>query len=245
MSSYINLSPKIQSNLVTVDVWSDIVCPFCYIGKRNLEKALEITGLSKSTNIIWHSFELAPDAVTDPKVSIYEALGKRKGWNLDQSKLIHKQMEQRALESGLVYNFDRTIAANSFRAHRLLHLALKRGVQSEAKEVLLKAYFTDGMNIDDENTLIQLGTSIGLIDAEIREALLNESTALEVRKDIDAARALGINGVPFFVFNQKYAISGAQPVDVFVQALTKVSEEFRSDNLSSDEIDSCGVDGAC
>lgn len=245
MSSFINLNPEFQSNHVTVDVWSDIVCPFCYIGKRNLEKALEITALSNDTNIVWHSFELAPDTVTDPSVSIYEALGQRKGWSIEQSRQIHKQMEQRALESGLVYNFDRTIPANSFKAHRLLHLALKRSVQNEAKELLLKAYFTDGMNIDDETILINLGTTIGLHDAEIRAALMDDSNALEVRKDIDAAQKLGINGVPFFVFNQKYAISGAQPVEVFVQALTKVSEESRGDQFSSNNADSCGMDGVC
>ncbi len=245
MSNFINLNPGTNPNSVTVDVWSDIVCPFCYIGKRNLEKAIELTGLQGNTAIVWHSFELAPDAVTDANVSIYEALGKRKGWSLEQSVQIHRQMEQRALESGLVYDFDKTVPANSFKAHRLLHLALRQHVQNEVKELLLKAYFTDGENIDDDTFLIGLGTSAGLNKADIQASLKDESVAGEVMEDVRTAQTLGISGVPFFVFNQKYAISGAQPVEVFVQALTKIKEENQINPSSSANAEYCGPDGVC
>jgi protein disulfide-isomerase len=224
-------STKIEEPIY-IDIWSDIVCPFCYIGKRHFEEAVERTGLKENIKVVWHSFELAPDAETKPGSSIYEELAKRKGWSLEQSKQIHQQMEQRAKESGLEYNFGKTIPANSFKAHRLLHLANKQRVQNEVKELLLQGYFTNGKNIDDEETLIKIGEDAGLHEGDIREAMNSNSIEKEVREDIENARKLGIQGVPFFVLNQKYAISGAQPVETFIEGLEKVKSEigFQSEN---------------
>lgn len=245
MSKLENITPDTQTETITVDVWSDIVCPFCYIGKRNFENAIDQAGLSEMVNVVWHSFELAPDAKTNPDASIYEELGKRKGWSLEQSKQIHKQMEQRARESGLEYDFDKTIPANSFKAHRLLHLAKKQGVQNEVKEFLLKGYFTDGKNIDDEAYLIETAKKFELSEEEVRNALKSDAIDKEVREDIERARKLGIQGVPFFVLNQKYALSGAQPVEVFVEALEKVKEEMGIQSLNSSDAAFCGPDGNC
>lgn len=225
MSKLKNLNLDQQTETIYVDAWSDIVCPFCYIGKRNFENALEQAGLTGIVNVVWHSFELAPDAQTNPDATIYEELGKRKGWSLEQSTQIHKQMEQRAKESGLQYNFDKTVPANSLKAHRLLHLAKKHDVQNQVKELLFIGYFTDGKNIDDEDFLIETGSQAGLNEEEIRNALQSDSIEKEIHEDIENARKLGIQGVPFFILNQKYALSGAQPVEVFVEALEKVKEE--------------------
>ncbi len=244
MNNLKNLNPEANIEPIYVDIWSDIVCPFCYIGKRNFENALKQSGLKDSVKVVWHSFELAPDAQTKPDASIYEELAKRKGWSTEQSKQIHKQMEQRAKESGLNYDFDKTIPANSFQAHRLLHLAKKKGVQNEVKEKLFKAYFTDGKNIDDEELLIQIGKVAGLKEEEIRSALMSSDIEKEIKEDIQNARKLGIQGVPFFVLDQKYALSGAQPVEAFVQALEKVKEE-RNTEKSSVEGEVCGPDGNC
>jgi len=226
MSNLENISIGKQTETINVEVWSDVVCPFCYIGKRNFENALKQTGLTDVINVVWRSFELAPDVQPNPEATIYEELGKRKGWSLEQSKQIHGQMEQRAKESGLKFDFNLTVPANSFNAHRLLHLAGKHGVQSEVKESLFKGYFTDGENIDDENFLIETGRKAGISEEEVRNALQSDVIENEVFGDIEYARKLGINGVPFFVLNQKYALSGAQPVDLFMEALEKASGEM-------------------
>ncbi|WP_218089740.1 DsbA family oxidoreductase [Rhodohalobacter halophilus] len=244
MNNLKSLNPETKNEPIYVDIWSDIVCPFCYIGKRNFENAVEQSGLKDSVKVVWHSFELAPDAETNPDASIYKELAKRKGWNMEQSKQIHKQMEQRAKESGLDYNFDKTIPANSFKAHRLLHLAKIHDVQNEVKELLFKGYFTDGKNIDDDIYLIEVGEEAGLKEKEIRSAMNRDDIEKEIEEDIQHARKLGIQGVPFFVLDQKYAVSGAQPVEAFVQALEKVKEE-RKEADSTIEGEVCGPDGNC
>ncbi len=245
MNKLENITPERQTETMVIDAWSDIICPFCYIGKRNLENALEQTGLTGLVNVVWHSFELAPAAQTNPGTTIYEVLGKRKGWSLEQSKQIHKQMEQRAKESGLEYDFDQTVPANSFKAHRLLHLAKEHGVQDDVKESLLRGYFTEGKHIDDEVYLLETGKHFGLNEDEVRNGLKSESTEKKVREDIRSARKLGIQGVPFLVLNQKYALSGAQPVEVFVEALEKVKGEMGIQSHNSDEPAFCGPDGNC
>lgn len=245
MNKLESLNPNQQNKTLNVDVWSDIICPFCYIGKRNLENAIEQAGLTDNVNVVWHSFELAPDAKTNPDASIYEEIGKRKGWSLEQSKQIHKQMEQRAQESGLEYDFDKTVPANSFNAHRLLHLAKKHDVQNIVKELLLKGYFTDGKNIDDEDFLFEMGKDAGLNEEDIRNALQSDSIKQEIHEDIESARKLGIQGVPFFILNEKYSLSGAQPVEVFVEALEKVKEEMNLKNLADTDGAACGPDGSC
>ena len=230
MSKLENISPGKQTETMNVEVWSDVVCPFCYIGKRNFENALKQTGLTDNVNVVWRSFELAPDLRPNPEATIYEELGKRKGWSLEQSKQIHRQMEQRAKESGLTFDFTQTVPANSFNAHRLLHLAGRHGVQNEVKESLFKGYFTDGKNIDDENYLIETGRKAGINEEEVRNALQSDAIKKEVVEDIEIARKMGINGVPFFVLNRKHALSGAQPVDLFIEALEKARGEMSLDS---------------
>ncbi|REL38241.1 DsbA family oxidoreductase [Rhodohalobacter sp. SW132] len=245
MNNLENLNPDQKTTAFTVDIWSDIVCPFCYIGKRNFENALDQTGLTDNVNVVWHSFELAPDAETKPNATIYEELGKRKGWSLEQSKQIHKQMEQRARESGLEYDFDKTVPANSFKAHRLLHLAKKNKLQNEVKELLLKGYFIDGKNIDSDDFLVETARQAGLNEEEVHKALQSDSIEKEILEDITNARKLGIQGVPFFILNEKYSISGAQPVEVFTQALEKLKDELNLRNISDTDGAVCGPDKKC
>jgi predicted DsbA family dithiol-disulfide isomerase len=201
------------------------MCPFCYIGKRRFEKALEEFPAKTKVEVEWKSFQLSPDIKTDPSVNIHQFLAKHKGMSLDQAKQMNDQVKQMAAQEGLVYNFDKSVVANSFNAHRFVHLAKNHGKQGEAEEQLFQSYFTDGKNIDDTTTLIELGRQIGLDPIAVSTVLSSETYGEEVNNDIEEAQALGIRGVPFFVFDRKYAVSGAQDINAFKQALEKAYEE--------------------
>ncbi|MDP9048601.1 MAG: DsbA family oxidoreductase [Bacteroidota bacterium] len=232
-----------------VEIWSDVMCPFCYIGKRRFEAALEQFTHKGQIEIEWKSFQLNPDLVTDPEININEYLADKKGWGLEQANEMNTHVTQMAAEVGLTYNFDKAIVANSFNAHRISHLAKKHGLGVEMEEQLFKAYFTDGKNIDDRQTLIELGAQIGLNAAEIKQTLESNTYADEVKHDIAEAQYLGIQGVPFFVMNGKYGVSGAQAVPVFAQTLEKAFDEWQKEvekpKLEVIEGDSCGRDGDC
>jgi len=214
-----------ENKKINIDVWSDIMCPFCYIGKRKLEKALAQFEHKDDVAITWHSFQLDPTIQYEPGRDFYQYLADRKGQSRDWSVKIHKQMEQNAKDEGLDYHFDKAVIANSFNAHRLIHMAKTKGLGDAAKEQLLKAYFTDGRNVDDMDTLVDIGASVGLDADEVRRALSTDSFAQEVQADIATAGELGINGVPFFLFNQRYAISGAQPTELFLSGLRQLWAE--------------------
>jgi len=232
-----------------VEIWSDVMCPFCYIGKRRFENALEHFGHKNDIEIEWKSFQLNPNMKTDPSVNINQYLADIKGWDLDQAKSMNAHVTGMAAEVGLKYDFDKAIVANSFNAHRLSHLAKKHGLGEAAEEALFKAYFTEGKNIDDPDTLIKLGISIGLNADELKQTLNSNAFAGDVKHDITEAQQLGIQGVPFFVFNNKYGISGAQAVSVFTQTLEKSFAEWRQENqktrLEIIEGESCSPDGDC
>lgn len=232
-----------------VEIWSDIVCPFCYIGKRNFEQALTQFSHKEHIKIHWRSFELQPGLKTDGSQNQYEHLAASKGWTLDYSKKVHAQITEKAKEAGLEYNFDKTSPANSFNAHRLSHLAAKHGLQDEAEEQLFSAFFTEGMDINDDEILVGLGKAIGLAEMEIREMLQSDLYTGEVQDDISKARQAGIQGVPFFVLNGKYAVSGAQPPAVLLDALQKAYKEYDKEN-NIEVIDlagngACTIDGNC
>lgn len=232
-----------------VEIWSDLVCPFCYIGKRKFEHALEQFEHGDNIEIEWRSFELHPGLQTDGLKNQYEHLAERKGWTLDYSKQVHAQLTETAKKAGLEYNFDNAIPANTFNAHRLSHLAADYDLQDVAEERLFHAHFTDGKDINDDETLVELGVEIGLPKDEVREMLQGDLYADEVRKDKEAARQVGVQGVPFFVFNGKYSISGAQPSELFLATLQKAYKEFEEENVSvgiaNADGASCSKDGNC
>jgi len=236
---------------MTVEVWSDIMCPFCYIGKRNYESALKQFEGSENIEIQWKSFQLDPTIPeqNDGKQNIYEYLAERKGMSYEHSAKMHENVTEIAKRAGLTYNFDKAIVANSFNAHKMIQLAKTKGLGDEAEERLFYAYFTEGKDFGNTKTLVQLGTEIGLSEADIRMALNSEEYTAKVKADIEEARYLGVTGVPFFVFNRSYAVSGAQPSEAFLQTLNKSFTEWRAQhptgNMETTEGAVCRPDGTC
>ena len=216
-----------MSTKITVEIWSDVVCPFCYIGKRNFENALKQFDGKENVEIIWHSFQLNPDTPENSTQTSYEYLAESKGITLKQSMEMHENVIKMAKKAGLDYNYDKAIVANTFNAHRFLQFAKTKHLGDEAKERLLSGYFIEGKNIGDSSVLIELGKAIGLTEVDVNEALTNPLYAEKVVADIQEAQNLGITGVPFFVINRKYGISGAQPIDVFLENLEKMNEELK------------------
>lgn len=209
-----------------VEIWSDIMCPFCYIGKRRFEASLADFAQRDQLEIVWKSFQLAPDLVTRPGLSIHAYLAEKKGMGIGEATRMNEQVTAMAKQEGLVYNFDKAIPANTLHAHRFAHFAKQHGRQDEAEEALFRAYFTEGRNLDDYPTLLEIGKSIGLDTAALQEALENGSFTDAVQQDVEEAVQLGVRGVPFFVYNRKYAVSGAQDKHVFLQTLQKAFEEW-------------------
>lgn len=225
------------------------MCPFCYIGKRKFENALSVFPEKNKIEVEWKSFQLAPEMKTTPGKTIHEYLAEHKGFSLTDARRMNDHVTAMAAKVGLTYNFDKAVVANSFNVHRFSHFAKVKGKQNEAEEKLFQAYFTEGKNMDDYSTLIQLGEEIGLEPMEIRTALEKGSFRDDVTADIEEAHQLGVNGVPFFVFNRKYAISGAQESQTFTQVLTKSFEEWNLNNpiviTEMGEGEVCTPDGEC
>src|SRR5688500_3089174 len=193
-----------MENKMKVEIWSDVICPFCYIGKRKFENAMAQFPDRDKVKLIWKSFQLAPEMKTRPEKNIHQFLSEHKGVSLDQAKRMNEHVTQLAKQVGLTYNFDRSIVANTFHAHRFSHFARQFNKQNEAEEILFRSYFTDGKNIDDYQTIIALGEEIGLDAKALKEVLENGTYADQVRADIDEAAQVGVRGVPFFAFNRKY-----------------------------------------
>jgi len=214
-----------------VEIWSDVMCPFCYIGKRKFEEALAQFADKDKIELVWKSFQLAPEMKTDPTKKIDQYLAEHKGVSLEDAKRMNDQVSRMAEQVGLVYNFDKCVVANSFNAHRFSHFAKQYGKQNEAEEKLFRAYFTEGKNIDDNKTLIQLGEELGLDTSSLKTVLENGTYADDVTKDIYEAQQVGVRGVPFFVFNRKYAVSGAQESQVFLQTLEKSFTEWKKETF--------------
>lgn len=228
-----------------VDIWSDVVCPFCYIGKRKLELALENFPAKDKVEIEWKSFQLDPDMDNSAGLNVHEYLGNRKGGTPADGKRMNDGMAAIAAEVGLQYNFDKAIINNTLAAHRLLHWAKEQGLQNELKERIFKAYYTEGKDTADTETLVALGTEVGLNGDEARNVLQSNRYEEAVRHDQQHAYQIGVQGVPFFVFNNKYAVSGAQSPEVFAQVLQKVWEEEKPAVVAEGGEGFCDIDGNC
>lgn len=232
-----------------IEIWSDVMCPFCYIGKRNFETALEQFSNKNGIEVEWKSFQLDPSLPEVQDSNYTDYLMVSKGLGRPQVEGMLNNVTQMAKGVGLEYDFDRAVMVNSFKAHRVLQLAKMRGLADAAEERLFRAFFTEGRNIADDDTLLELGKEAGLNETEIRSSLSDERYSDMVRQDIQEARAIGVTGVPFFVFNRKYAVSGAQPPQAFLQTLEKAYEEWREANpeikIEVTKGQSCSIDGVC
>jgi len=232
-----------------VEIWSDVMCPWCYIGKRKFEKALEQFPQKERIEVEWKSFQLNPDMETDPNKNIVDYLVEAKGITTDHATQMLDNVTNVAAEVGLDYHMEKAVLANSFDSHRFIQFAKKNRKGDAAEEQLFHAYFTEGKNTADHNTLIDLGVKIGLDAGEVKSVLDSNQFADDVRKDIYEAQQVGARGVPFFVLDRKYAVSGAQQTETFLGALQKSFQEWEKENPAPirtyAEGDSCTTDGVC
>lgn len=230
-----------------VNIWSDVRCPFCYIGKHKFETALEQFKYRDNLKINWRSFELNPDLQTDTDINALDHLAQSKGISREQVDRMTGHVARAAFEVGLTIETSETVVANSFNAHRLIQFSKTKGLGSDVKETLFQVHFAEGKNIDDIDILCRIGVEAGLDGEEVKSVLTSGDYTDEVKSDEKTARSIGINGVPFFVFNDKYAVSGAQPPDTFLEVLEKSWEEFEEDNRPTivNEGSACSANGNC
>ncbi|MHB8129948.1 MAG: DsbA family oxidoreductase [Mobilitalea sp.] len=206
-----------------IEIWSDYVCPFCYLGKRRLELALKDYEHRDDVEIIFKSFELDPTAKKVYSESLHEIIAKKYGISVEQAKASNHQLVEQAKEVGLNYNFEDIIPTNTFDAHRLSHYAKTQGKENALTERILRAYFVDSLNISDHKVLAGLAEEVGLDKDKALQVLVTGNYKEEVRGDEEDATRLGIRGVPYFVFNNRYKVSGAQSPEVFLEVLQKAS----------------------
>jgi len=226
---------------VHVEIWSDIACPWCYIGKRRFETALAQYEHRDEVTVTWRSFELDPAAPAEREGSHHAHLAAKYGTSLEQAKAMHRNMTETAAAEGLAYDFDRVRGGNTFDAHRLIHLGAAHGIQDAVKERLLRGYFTEGEPIGYHDALRRLAVDAGLPDDEVADVLASDRFAAEVREDERTARALGITAVPFFVVDRAYGAAGAQPPEQLLELLRHARPEPAITVVAGGE--ACGVDG--
>jgi predicted DsbA family dithiol-disulfide isomerase len=219
-----------MTDAIKIDVWSDIACPWCYIGKRNLENGLAAASAdddAPDVEVTFHSFELSPDTPEDFDGGEADYLARHKGISAEQAGAMLDRVTGVAADAGLAYRFDLLKHTNTVKAHELLHFAKEHGAQAAMAERLMSAYFTEGRHLGREDELVALAGEVGLDAAAAREALQTDRYLPAVRADQAQASAYGINGVPFFVIDGKYGVSGAQPAEAFAQIVRQVWAEHR------------------
>ncbi|WP_060872448.1 DsbA family oxidoreductase [Myroides odoratus] len=229
-----------------VEIWSDVMCPFCYVGKKHFENALAQLPFKDKIEVEWKSFQLDPTLpVEGASQSTLDYLVNRKGMPKEQIEGMMHHLDQSGAAVGIEFRQDIAIPVNTFRAHRLIHFAQSKGKGNEMEEALFFAHFTAGKNVGNLEVLTDLAMSIGLNKDEVVALLQSEEQTQEVKNDIEEAQALGISGVPFFVVDRKYGISGAQPIDTFAEALTQAYEESQPkfEMKGDQDANACGPDG--
>jgi predicted DsbA family dithiol-disulfide isomerase len=224
-----------------VEIWSDIVCPWCYIGKRRLERALADFPHADQVEIVWRSYQLDPSAPTTPVETVAEHLGRKYGGGPAAGRQMIERTEAIAAEEGMVWRQHEALRVGTIDAHRLLHAAGE--LRGELKEALLHAYFAEAQNVADHETLTRIATEAGLDEVVVKEVLTTDLHADEVEADIRQAAAYGATGVPFFVIDQKYGVSGAQPAVVFRQVLDTAWAAAHPAIELIGGADACGPDG--
>lgn len=203
-----------------VDIWSDVVCPFCYIGKKRLEAAAQEAGIELEVH--WHSFQLDPEAPVRQEVSNSERLAQKYGRTVAEVEEMQRNIAEIAKAEGIEFNWEGANSGNTFNAHRLIHLAQSKGLGNEAQEAFFYSYMTQGLAIGERETLEDVAARIGLNPVEVDDLLDSEEYADFVKFDQEVAHEqLKVTGVPFFVFDQRVALAGAQPKEVFLQVFEK------------------------
>jgi len=214
--------------IVKIEIWSDYVCPFCYIGKRRLEEALQTTGLESSAEVVFKAFQLDPNTPVGAGGSVPEGLAGKYGISLDEAVKMLENVAVQAKTVGLEFDVTGMTGANTFDAHRLAKLGELEGKGDAITERLLQGHFVKGEAVDNKETLTAIAEEAGLTAERVQQVLQSDEFGEDVKRDIEEAGQIGVRGVPFFVINRKYAISGAQPVEAFTEALKKVAAEEKN-----------------
>ena len=244
-------SSSVEVEPLRIDVWSDVVCPWCAIGRANLEQAIE--AFDGPVDLVWHSYELDPTAPAARSGDYVGMLAKKYGASRERAEAMIAGVERAGAEAGVEFRFDRVQPGNTFDAHRMIHLGAARGIQDAVKGRFLRAYFVDGAAIGLPEVVAEVAVDAGLDPEEVDAVLGSDAFAEEVRSDEAMAASLQVTGVPFFVVDRRYAIAGAQPVEVMVQVLQQADDERRRPAAPGDgtaldpgaEGGSCGNDGCC
>ncbi len=227
-----------------VEIWSDVVCPWCYIGKRRLEEALSTFEHADQVSVTYRSFQLDPTSPVTSELSLEQMLAQKYGRSLAQARQMNDRVAGIAATVGLDFQLQKAHPANTFRAHRLLHFAATRGVGNELTERLMQGYFTEGVRIGERDELLRLAVEVGLDREEVAAVLDTDAFDAEVRADIALAQAFGATGVPFFVFDRKYAVSGAQETELFTEVLGKAWSDAQPLTVVGGAGETC-EDGSC
>ncbi|MBP9788857.1 MAG: DsbA family oxidoreductase [Acinetobacter sp.] len=227
-----------------VDIWSDVVCPFCYIGKKRLEHVAEQAGIE--LDIHWHSFELDPNAPVKHDTSNTERLAQKYGRSYAEMEEMERNVAAMAAVEGIDFQWQKANSGNSFNAHRIIHLAQSKGLGNEAEEAFFHAYMTEGLAIGEREVVEEIASRIGLDHAEVEYVLDSDELADFVRHDEKIAHEqLNVTGVPFFIFDQKLALSGAQPREIFLQALQQAqsasTQDIEQTNAAQCNDDQCEI----
>lgn len=228
---------------ITIDIWSDVVCPFCYVGKKKLEKAITELDASKNVKVVWHSFQLDPSFPVGESMSTTEYLVKRKGYPADQVVVMQDRLESVGAQYGINFQFDKAKSFNTGNIHRLLQWAKKENKADELKEQLMHAYFTEGVDLNDTTNIISVVIKSGLDTISAKAILKGTDYQTEVKNDIVRAKELGIRGVPYFLINGTQVISGAQDDKVFLETLKKALKNSKANKLPITGV--CLPNGKC
>ncbi len=224
-----------------VDIWSDVVCPFCYIGKKRLEKAAEQAGIELEVH--WHSYQLDQNAPQRQDISNTERLAAKYNRSIEEVEQMQRNIAEMAKEEGIEFNWEKANSGNTFNAHRIIHLAQSQGLGSEAKEAFFFSYMTQGLAIGERETLEDVAARIGLNPVEVDNVLDSEEFTDFVKFDEEVAREqLNVTGVPFFVFDQRVALAGAQPVNIFKDVLEKAVSTSKDEENEHDAAPHCDDD---
>jgi predicted DsbA family dithiol-disulfide isomerase len=232
-----------------VEIWTDVMCPFCYIGKRKFEAGLAKFAHKEKVEVIWKSFQLDPELKNDGTINLNAYMARRKSVSLEEAAAMSEGATEKAAMVGLNYNLNKVIPSNTLKAHQLAHFAKKHGLQSQAEELLFRSYFIDGKDIDKDATLLHLVEELGLSAEEFKDALYRQTFVPDVKSDIAEARTLGIRMIPHFLINRQHVISGSYDSQTFTDMLTKVYNQEQANpadpNMEYIQGDSCDLDGNC